>query len=288
MSFKQNSFQLSGGPDSGSFKFTVLYIMQENTGGYMSIRENSLKVTLLFIAVLVIGLAASNVYATDYGVSCHKDAKFRVQNKVLFDYYNYWEESVHDSTGIICIDCHGGDKTKSDKDAAHKTKDFSSLTAKDKTSLKKIPVVCGKCHKAVYKNFKESKHYTALQKDKYSPNCVTCHGSMNTEIYAANNIASGCASCHNEESKKLPDVRKQAEDLLTKINFIRAYKRWVTINYKSNQPDTVKEINNQYKDMVTSWHQFDLTRMDEKTQKLLIDLRSLVNKGLAEKKKNKK
>ena len=253
----------------------------------MSISKISFKVTLLFIAVLVIGLAASNVYAADQCVSCHKDAKFRVQNKILFDYYNYWEESVHDSNGIICIDCHGGDKTKSDKDAAHKTKDFSSLTAKDERSHKKIAVVCGKCHKAVYKNFKASKHYTALLKDRNSPNCVTCHGSMNTEVYAANDIAMGCASCHNEESK-LPEVRKQAEDILTRINFIRAYKRWVTINYKDNQPDTVIEIKNQYKDMVTSWHQFDLTSMDEKAQKLMIDMRSLVNKGLAEKRKNKK
>lgn len=254
----------------------------------MSMWKISFKVTLLFIAVLVIGFAASHVYATDYCVSCHKDAKFRVQNKVLFDYYKYWEESVHDNTGIICIDCHGGDKTKSGKDAAHKTNDFSSLTAKDKTSHKKIPVVCGKCHKAVYKNFKASKHYTALLEDRNSPNCVTCHGSMNTEIYATNNIARGCASCHNEEAKQTPKVDKQAEDLLTNINFIRAYKKWVTIYYMDKQPATVIDINNQYKDMVSSWHQFNFTLMGEKTQKLLIDLRSLVNKGLAEKRKNKK
>lgn len=254
----------------------------------MSIRGNSFKVILLFIAVLVIGLAASNVYATDHCVSCHKDAKFQVQNKVLFDYYNYWKKSVHDNSDIICIDCHGGDNTKSDKDAGHKTKDFSSLTANDKTSYKKIPVVCGKCHEAVFKNFKGSKHYTALQKDKNSPNCVTCHSSMNTEIYKSNNIARSCSSCHNEETKQTPEVGKQAEDILTRINFIRAYKKWVTVHYKDKHPDTVIDINNQYEEMVDSWHQFDFTRMDEKTQKLLIDLRSLVNKGLAEKRKNKR
>ena len=254
----------------------------------MSIKKISFKVTIFFIAVLVIGFTTSNVYAKDYCVSCHKDAKFRVQNKILFDYYNYWKGSVHETSGIICIDCHGGDETKSDKDIAHKTKDFSSLTPVDNTSQKIIPVVCGKCHKAVFKNFQASKHYAALKKDKFSPNCITCHGSMNTEIYAANNIASGCASCHNQKSKQAPEVGKHAENLLTKINFIRAYKKWVTINYKSKQPDTVKKLNNQYKDMVISWHQFDFTEMDEKTQKLLINLRSLVNKGLAENRKNKR
>ena len=249
--------------------------------------ETSFKARLIFTAAAVLVLIAMNVYAEDNCVSCHKDAKFRIQNKVLFDYYTYWKESVHDSAGIICIDCHGGDETKSGKDAAHKTKDFSSLTANDKTAHKKIAVVCGKCHKAVYKNFKASKHYTSLRKDRNGPNCVTCHGSMNTEIYDANNIARGCASCHNEESKQTPETGKQAENLLTKISIIRAYKRWVTVNYKDSQPDTAKDIQNQYKDMVLSWHQFNFIRMDEKTQKLLIDLRSLVNKGLAEKRKNK-
>ncbi len=253
----------------------------------MSILKISFKAALLFIAVLALGSAASNVYAADHCVSCHKDAKFQTQNKVLFDYYKYWKESTHDSADIICIDCHGGDETKSGKDEAHNTTDFSSLTARDNTSHKKIAVVCGKCHKAIYLNFKTSKHYNALLNDKNSPNCVTCHGSMNTEVYDANNISTACASCHNKRSKQTPGVGKIAEDLLTRISIIRAYNKWVTINYNDDQPDTVKDINKRYKDMVRSWHQFDFKDMYEKTQKLTIDMRSLVNKGLAEKRKKK-
>ena len=249
--------------------------------------KNPFKMRLLFIALLITGIAASNIYAEDQCVSCHKDAKFRIQNKILSDYYNYWEESVHESAGTICIDCHGGDEIAPDKDAAHNTKDFSSLAAGDRTTPKKIALVCGKCHKAIYKNFKTSKHYIALQKDMKGPNCVTCHGSMNTETYNANNIAKGCASCHNKGAKDLPEVSSQAENLLTRISIIRAYRKWVTINYKNDPTGTVKDINTRYRDMVLSWHQFDLTLMDEKTQTLLLDLRSLVNKGLAEKRNGK-
>lgn len=240
-----------------------------------------------FIILLFTVLAVTSAYAEDHCVSCHKDPKFQVRNKVLFDYYNYWEESVHESADIICIDCHGGNESRPGKKAAHGTKDFTSLTAKDSDSHKKIALVCGKCHKAVYMNFKASKHYAALQEDRNSPNCVTCHGSMNTETYRSNDIAAGCTICHNESSGRKPEVSGQAEDILTRINFIRAYKKWITINYRDKHPQTVKEITSQYRDMALSWHQFDFTRMDEKTQKLLIDLRALVNKGLAEKKKEK-
>lgn len=253
----------------------------------MSTGKDRFRLAIFSISVLVMSLAASDGYAKDYCVSCHKDPKFQVQNKALFDYYKYWEESVHESADIICIDCHGGDESVPDKNAAHNTKDFSPLTARDSGSHKKIALVCGKCHKSVYMNFKASKHYAALQEDRNSPNCVTCHGSMNTEIYAANNIARGCTLCHNESSEHAPWAGRQAEDLLTRINFIRAYKKWVTINYRDKEPETVKAINSQYQDMAFSWHQFDFTRMDEKTEKLLIGLRALVNKGLAGKKKEK-
>ena len=254
----------------------------------MSIWRISFKTSLLFIAALVLGSAASEVLATDHCVSCHKDTKFQVQNKILFDYYKYWEESTHDSAGVICIDCHGGNEATTEKNEAHKPADFSSLTAEDITSHKKIAVVCGNCHKAIYLNFKTSKHYKALLKDRNSPNCVTCHGSMNTEIYDANNISRACASCHNKSSKQTPEIGKKAEDLLTRISIIRAYNKWVIMNYNDDRSDTVKAINKRYKDMVRSWHQFDFKDMEEKTQKLTIDMRSLVNKGLAEKRKKKK
>ena len=253
----------------------------------MSIFKNSLNLRIIFLAAFIICLTAPDIHSKDYCDNCHKDDKFRVQNKVLFDYYNYWSDSVHESAGIICIDSHGGDETKTDKDAAHKSKSFSSLHAVDDAHYKKIPEVCGKCHKEVLENYVKSKHYKLLMQEKNSPNCVTCHGSMNTEVYEAHNIAKGCSSCHNEKTKETPEVGENAENLLTHINFIRSYKKWIDTNYFDEQPEMVEDINKQYKDIVFSWHQFDFKKLDEKTMKLALDLRAIFKKGMAEKRKKR-
>ncbi len=254
----------------------------------MTIWNNSLNLKIIFFAAFIICLTAPDVYSKDYCDNCHKDVKFRVQNKVLYDYYNYWRDSVHETARIVCTDCHGGDETKADKDAAHKSKNFTSLHALGDSAYKKIPEVCGKCHKEVLKNYLDSKHYKLLMQDKNSPNCVTCHGSMNTEVYETHNIAKGCSSCHNEKRKETPEVGENAENLLTHINFIRAYRKWVEINYSDEQPDMVKNINKQYKDIVYSWHQFNFSQMSEKTMALLIDLRATVKKGMAEKREKRR
>ena len=226
-------------------------------------------------------------YAADTCVDCHKDVKFRVLNKKLFDYYNNWNDSVHDLADVKCINCHGGNPTVADKDASHKDH-FSSFKADGKDSYKVVPDKCGKCHKEVLKNFIESKHYKALIEKKTGPNCVTCHGSMSTEIYNISNIAKGCALCHNEETKNIPEAGSKAENFLQSINISRAYKKWATIYYSGSQPKLVEDINAQYKDIVFSWHSFNFERIDEKSMKLLNELKALVNKKLAEKRKQKK
>lgn len=141
--------------------------------------------------------------------------------------------------------------------------------------------------KEVLENYVKSKHYKLLMQEKNSPNCVTCHGSMNTEVYEAHNIAKGCSSCHNEKTKETPKVGENAENLLTHINFIRSYKKWIDTNYSDEQPDMVEDINKQYKDIVFSWHQFDFKNLDEKTMKLALDLRAIFKKGMAEKRKKR-
>jgi nitrate/TMAO reductase-like tetraheme cytochrome c subunit len=253
----------------------------------MGVKKNSFKMGFILLMALSVLFPVINAYANDNCVECHADDKFLVKNKILFDYYNYWKGSVHEAEGITCTDCHSGDAAAKDKETAH-AKNFSSLTGKDTQAYKKIPAVCGNCHKAILKNFEESKHYKALQKDKTSPNCVTCHKSMNTEIYEAHNISEGCKACHNAETKQSPEVSKKAEDVLNRINFIRAYRKWVSIYYADEEPKRVKEINEQYKDIALAWHQYNFTNINEKTDKLLIDLRSMFQKKIAEKKKKNK
>ncbi len=253
----------------------------------MNILKNLLNLRIIFLAAFIICLTAPDIYSKDYCDNCHKDNKFRVQNKVLYDYYIYWKDSVHESAMITCTDCHGGDKTIADKNAAHKSKGFSSLKSMEDLSYKTIPEICGKCHKEVLKYYMASKHYKILMEGKNSPNCVTCHGSMNTEIYEGHNIAKGCSTCHNEQRNETPEVSENAKNLLRHINYIRFYRKWVEINLKDEKPGIVEDINKQYKEIVFSWHRFDFKKLDEKTMKLVTDLRTIVKKGIAERKKKR-
>jgi hypothetical protein len=252
--------------------------------------KNIFKILLIHIIVLSFGFLIPRASAGNTCLDCHKDEKFRIQNKKLYDYVNLWKDSIHEINGTLCVDCHGGDPSKTDKDEAHK-RAFSSLDPDIPVNYKKISLICGRCHKEILKNFINSKHYKSLRSNivgRYKgvgPNCVTCHGSMNTGIYEAHNVAKGCEVCHNEETKNNPQTGRKAEDTLSHINFMRAYRQWIELYYEDKKPAMVKEVNTLYKDMVLSWHQFNFERIDEKSKELLYKLKAIYRTRLAEKKK---
>lgn len=252
----------------------------------MRTEKNLYRIKFIFLTILITGLAIPHIYANDTCVDCHKDEKFRVQNKALFDYYNDWKDSIHDLSGVTCTDCHGGDSTKTNKNVAHK-KNFSSLSHIEKESYKKIPSTCGECHDTVLNNFKQSKHYEALFEKAMGPHCATCHGSMNAEVYYTSVIARTCQACHNEYTKNRPEVVGEADKILHRINVTRAFRNWISIHYAEKEPEKAREINALYKDIADSWHSFDFVKLDEKSMDLLNKSKSLVNRGLAEKRKKK-
>ncbi len=241
-------------------------------------REHSYKVILLLLGVFFTGGSVSYTDAKDTCVECHKDIKFMDKNGVLFEYYSNWINSIHEIEGVTCTDCHGGDPTKSDKENAHKN-DFSSLTVTDRFSSQKITERCGKCHKAVLKNFTESKHYKALVKKGTAPNCSTCHGSMNADVYYTSVISRSCKNCHNEYTKNIPDIVGEADKILHRINVAHLYKRWVLIEYHFTEPTKVEEILALYINVAESWHTFDFEELDQKSQVLLRKIRTLVRRG---------
>jgi hypothetical protein len=241
-------------------------------------RENSYKMILLFFTVFFTGISISYTDAKDTCVECHKDIKFKTQNRVLFDYYSNWINSTHEIEGVKCKDCHGGDPSKSDKESAHKD-NFSSLTATDIFFFKKIPERCGKCHEAVLKNFTESKHYKALLEKGTGPHCSTCHGSMNADVYYTSVISRSCKNCHNEYTKNSPEVVGEADKILHRINVAHVYKRWVLIEFHFKEPTKVDEILALYNNVAESWHKFDFEELDQKSQYLLNKIKSLVNRG---------
>ncbi len=248
------------------------------------IQKHMFVIKLFFFALLCTGLAAAGAFAKNTCIDCHKDENFRVQNRALFDYYNIWKGSSHELAGVMCEDCHGGNSLKTNKDSAHKGT-FLSLTSIEKSTFKVIPQRCGACHEAVLKNFVDSKHYTALLNEGTGPHCATCHGSMNSEVYYTPIVKRACAECHNEYTKNSPEVVGEADKILHRINVSRVFRNWINIHYSDRAPERTEEINGLYRDITNSWHTFDFTKLDEKSENLLNKSKSLVNKAMAEKRK---
>jgi hypothetical protein len=237
---------------------------------------------IYFIASVVIFMPA--VSGADSCVNCHRDDKFRVQNRILYDYYQSWKNSVHDLQGISCTECHGGDSSVESADRAHRD-GFTSLTQSDAESYKKLPAVCGKCHESVLKNFIQSKHYAALSQKGTGPHCATCHGSMNADVYYTSVISRTCQECHNEYTMNKPSVAGAADKILHRINVSRAYRNWLNTNYADREKEGVQEVNDLYRYVVDAWHTFDFAQLDEKSLALLNTSKALIQKGLAEMKK---
>ena len=125
-----------------------------------------------------------------------------------------FDHDIHKTRGLSCVDCHGGDATKADKNAA---KDPSRGYI-GKPSPTEIPAFCGKCHSdaALMKKFNPSlrvdqvqEYYTSVHGtrlrtgDTNVATCVSCHGihgirepdDPQSAVFALN-VAETCAQCH--------------------------------------------------------------------------------------------
>lgn len=232
-----------------------------------------ISVPLLFLVLVI----TTDAFPSDSCIECHRDVKFRVENKVLFDYYNNWKGSVHDLAGVSCKDCHGGDPAKVKKEEAHP----DHLSPDDSSSMvfyKNIPATCGKCHEKIYANFVQSDHYKALEKTGKGPNCVTCHGSVVTNVYYASIIVSTCVICHNQQTQNHPQIISVAEQILQRLNVSKGYLKWTSIHYK-DEPGKLTEVKALYQHISDSWHQFHLETTDQDSVKLQSDLEALFNEA---------
>ena len=237
--------------------------------------------------LFLIPALSADTFAVDTCIDCHKDKKFRIQDKKLFNYYNKWKGSIHDVAGLSCRDCHGGDSTRAKKEHAH-PKNLSPGNINSMVFYKNIPKTCGKCHENVYTNFIRSKHYKALEKAGKGPNCATCHGSLVTNVYYASIVSKTCTSCHNQQTKNHPEIIKTAEQILQRLNVSRGYLKWASRHFKdSDKVELLKNINNLYQNISDSWHRFNFTNTDENSRELLSELRTIFNETYNKEKKKK-
>jgi len=129
------------------------------------------------------------------------------------------KNDVHLSRGLSCNDCHGGDPTKDDKDAA---KDRSKgYLGRPRTV--DIPAFCGKCHNDASFMKKFNPALRVDQEKEYSTSvhgrllkagntkvatCISCHGvhgirAVNdalSSVYPLN-VAETCSKCHSDATR---------------------------------------------------------------------------------------
>ena len=137
-------------------------------------------------------------------IGCHSDTADEIKG------------SVHFQQGILCQNCHGGDPTKDDMEAAHAPA-AGFIGVPDK---KAIAEKCGSCHADVevmnfygvrtdqLARYKTSKHgkKLLLEGDTHVAVCSDCHGyhnvlpvsDPNSPVYPLN-VPKTCNHCHGNE-----------------------------------------------------------------------------------------
>ncbi len=223
-------------------------------------------------------VAVNTVSAEDLSsgcIQCHGQSSFRVTEKKLYKYFRDWELSIHAQEGVACFDCHGGDPKSSDKETAH-GKDINKLMTP--VEYERISETCGRCHPQHIENYKKSKHYRILAAEGRphpTPNCVTCHGSINTAIPKSDSIAGICAHCHNTVTENHPETPEIASYLVERLSFINSYFRYlISKGVLEKSPGFSRTIDNELSELARIWHTLDLDRIEAKT----LQIRTLMMK----------
>jgi len=241
----------------------------------MKLKENILSASLVIAATALI-FAVSGPFSTvsageaaNSCIGCHGDPKFRITNKQIYRYFRDWELSIHAAEGVTCVECHGGDPGRSEKQNAH-GKDITQLLTPVK--YEKISSTCGKCHEANAKNYEKSKHYRSLIERGSSlptPTCVNCHGSINTAIPSSDAVTELCSHCHNAVTENHPEIPEIASFLLERLSFVNSYYRYVVSKgLAERNPDFCSAMDLKFSGLAETWHTLDLPKIEEKTQEI--------------------
>ncbi|NOY12173.1 MAG: hypothetical protein GXP51_00310 [Deltaproteobacteria bacterium] len=132
-----------------------------------------------------------------------------------------WKGSIHQTRGVTCDKCHGGNPQAMEKQAAHAGV-LGSANPQSSIYYKNIPSTCGKCHGAEFYKFAQSLHYQRLESTGKGPECVTCHGSMATKVLTPDTVVAVCGRCHNEKMGIFPFIPQKARAVLLLLRESRA------------------------------------------------------------------
>ncbi len=244
------------------------------------------------LILFVFSFPAVTLSASEFDscTQCHDDNKLKVRNKKLYEYFQNWTGSAHETSGVSCSDCHGGNPEEKTKELAHE----GILQQSDPESalnFRNIPKTCGMCHSEIKDHFMKSEHYRLLQKTGSGPNCVTCHSSMSSRTYFKAIVVDACATCHNEKTKNHPEIVEQSRTIMKRLSHAEGYQKWAEFYYESTgRKGEIQKMNKLVDNIHRAWHEFNFKDLDKLSKELLNDLKGRLNdlkkekKGKAEKK----
>jgi hypothetical protein len=210
----------------------------------------------------------------DSCVDCHRNPDFLVQNKKLYDYFRDWQLSIHAENDVSCSDCHGGDPTVSDMRLSHRGA-AGEASNNSAVNFKNVPDTCGQCHDEILEAYLGSNHFDHLAKTrgkerKQGPNCVTCHGSMNTSVLDVTNVEAACARCHNEETGNKPEIPEEARLVLNKFLSIDRFHRYMGNRLQGEARQAFfDDVDPRIHALAVLWHSFDLSKVEPATRELV-------------------
>jgi predicted CXXCH cytochrome family protein len=180
--------------------------------------SSRLLLILLFVTLLF-DLAAGQ--KKDSCIECHSGME-----GTLGDPAQLFKNDIHQTRGLSCVDCHGGDATQDDPTLSMDPR--KGFIGKPKSA--NVPAFCGKCHSNAefIKKFnpalridQEREYFTSVHGrrlkagDQNVATCISCHGihgiravaDPQSPVYAVN-VAETCAKCHANaeymQSYKIP------------------------------------------------------------------------------------
>ncbi len=242
--------------------------------------------TLTVAALMGMALAAPGSSLAAGCEGCHGDSAFMARDRKLYDYYQDWLTSPHKQAGVTCDQCHGGDPSAADKDAAHAGR-APVIDPRSGVFYKRQPETCGRCHAEVARQFTGSRHCSKVLSDDLAPTCTTCHRAMNKKPYYRDILRDGCQHCHGSgQGQRRAEVIDQAAEILHRLNIARGFLGWTTVHFEregwpGDSRRTVDALRQEYHAVLARIHALELLPADQASVDLLAALKTIFNEHRA-------
>lgn len=236
------------------------------------------------VVCLLLASGLAETTAANGCADCHRNPDFYVQSPKLHAYYQDWLTSPHNTAGLTCDECHGGDPSADDIITAHRGV-LPPTDVDSKLFYRRQPATCGACHKDNQIQFESSKHYKALMGELVAPTCTTCHRAMSRRPYYRDIVLHACRTCHNEENvDRIPLVAERAEEILHRLNVAKGYLGWTHVYFESEgwpgqSREEIETLETLYSNIVSGVHGFDLANSDDDSIALLTQLKVIFQRA---------